>query len=374
MSQDQTIVFMDHIREHATQYFSDFESAQIDVQLKERQERPSSVLYQFTVGDTVQNHAILVKVPLFHRLPESETTTDSFYKPRLYPRTEQRDTHKLEYMALNTIHEYFSSLDEKQLGTVRVLDYLPEHHAILVEASRDPNLRRLFSETSRFHLTSKPRDLNLPFHNTGRWLSLYHKMSKDDDVKTRDASRDDYVAAVVKLTDYLSKVLGDRPFFQNMASKLETSAQRNLPEMLPLGLGHGDFAMRNILVGANSRIVVIDTFAKWRVPIYEDIGYFLHGLKLSALQVISQGLAFRYAQLMAYEQAFLQGYFAQKPIPYPAIRLYEILALLDKWSSVITNYHRGGPKLRRFGGVKAALTSRYFKRSAKHLLKEITER
>jgi hypothetical protein len=374
MSQDQTIVFMDHIREHATQYFSDFESAQIDVQLKERQERPSSVLYQFTVGDTVQNHAILVKVPLFHRLPESETTTDSFYKPRLYPRTEQRDTHKLEYMALNTIHEYFSSLDEKQLGTVRVLDYLPEYHAILVEASKDPNLRQLFLETSRFHIASEPRELNLPFQNTGKWLRLYHGISKDADGITRDECRENYVEAVAKLTDYLAMALSNRPFFQNVASILEASAMKILPEMLPLGLGHGDFAMRNILVGTNARITVIDTFAKWRTPIYEDIGYFLHGLKLSALQVISQGLAFRYAQLMAYEQAFLQGYFAQKPIPYPAIRLYEILALLDKWSSVITNYHRGGPKLRRFGGVKAALTSRYFKRSAKHLLKEITKR
>jgi hypothetical protein len=373
MSQDQTTIFMEHIREHATQYFTDFESTQVEVQLRAKQERPTSVLYQFTVGDAVQNHAILVKVPLFHRLPDNETQTDSFYKPRLYPRTEQRDTHKLEYMALSTIYEYFSGLDEEQLGTVRVLDYLPEYHAILVEASRDPNLRRLFSKTSRFHLTSKPRDLILPFQNTGRWLHLYHEMSKDDEVQTRDAHRDDYVAAVVKLTDYLAKTLGDRPFFQNTASLLEKSALKNLPEKLPLGLGHGDFAMRNILVGANARIIVIDTFAKWRVPIYEDIGYFLHGLKMSALQVISQGLVFRSAQLMSYEQAFLKGYFAQNPIPYPAIRLYEILALLDKWASVIANYRRGGRKLKRFGGLKTALTSRYFKSSAKRLLKELTE-
>lgn len=373
MSQDQTTVFMDHIREHATQYFTDFESAQVDVHLKEKQERPTSIHYQFTVGNTVQNHAILVKVPLFHRLPASETETNSIYKPRLYPRTEQNDTHKLEYKALSTIYEYFSGLDEKQLGTVRVLDYLPEYHAILVEVSRDPNLRQLFLETSRFHIAREPRELDLPFQNTGRWLRLYHEISKDADVIIRDECREDYIEAVGKLTDYLAMALSDRPFFQNIASMLETSALKILPEMLPLGLGHGDFAMRNILVGTNARITVIDTFAKWRTPIYEDIGYFLHGLKLPALQVISQGLAFRSAQLRAYEQAFLKGYFTQKPIPYPAIRLYEILALLDKWASVITNYHRRRPKLKSFGGVKAALTSRYFKRNTKHLLREIAE-
>jgi Ser/Thr protein kinase RdoA (MazF antagonist) len=170
----------------------------------------------------------------------------------------------------------------------------------------------------------------------------------------------------------LETALNDHAFFQKVSSSVETRALKILPESLPVGLGHGDFAMRNILVGSDERITVLDTYAKWRAPIYEDIGYFLSALKLSAPQVISQGLIFDRAQLSAYERAFLEGYFEQKPIPYQEIRLYEMLSLLDKWSSVITYYRRRGGKFKDFGALKAMMTNQYFKRSAKRLLKEIT--
>jgi hypothetical protein len=373
MSQDQTAVFMNHIREHAARYFEDFESTQIEVQFEEKQERPNSILYLFNVGDKVQNHGILVKVPLYRGQRAGETKGVSYRKPSLFPKTESRDIHKLGYKALKSISEYFSSLDEKYLGTVRVLDYLPEYQAIFTEASSDPNFRQLFLETSRLRAGFTSRKLDLPFQNVGKWLRLYHEMSKEENVQIRHVYRHEYIEAIAKLTDFLAMALNDKVFFQTVASTLKISALQIFPESLPLGLGHGDFAMRNILVSSDARVTVIDTFAKWRTPIYEDIGYFLSGLKLAGPQVISQGLAFSSAQLLAYERAFLAGYFGQEPVPYPEIRLYEMLTLLDKWSSVVTYYHRRRGKFKNFGVVKAALTNRYFKISAKCLLREITE-
>ena len=372
MTKDQTTNFMNHIREHATQYFEDFETTHVEVKLDEKQERPASILYQFTVGNEEQNHAILVKVPHYRDLPAGENG-DSYSKPRLFPKTEPRDMHKFEYTALRTIYDYFSNLDEKNLGTIRVLDYLPEYHAILTEASRDTNLRQLFLQTSRLYAGSTSRELNPPFRNVGRWLRFYHDMSKEDNVTIRHAHRHEYIEAVFKLTDFLATALTDAPFFQKISSMLETSALKFLPELLPLGLGHGDFAMRNILVGSDAHITVIDTFAKWRTPIYEDLGYFLNGLKLSGPQVVSQGLVFSSDQLSGYERAFLEGYFEQNHIPYPQIRLYEILALLDKWSSVITYSQQRRAKFKTFGQTKTALISRYFKISANRLLNQITE-
>ena len=373
MSKEQAAIFMDHIRENAARYFEGFEPAQIEVRLNERQERPSSMLYQFTVGDKVQNRGIIVKVPLYRGYQSDKSGGTSSYKPELFPKTEPRDTHRLGYIALRSISEYFSSLDEKQLGTVRVLDYLPEHHAIFTEASRDPNLRKLFLATSRLRAGSNSRELELPFRNVGKWLRLYHEMSKEDNVQIRHAHRHDYIEAVVTLTDFLGNALKDETFFRTIATTLGSSALEILPGSLPLGLGHGDFAMRNILVGSNARITVIDTFAKWRTPIYEDIGYFLNGLKRSAAQVISQGLLFGLAQISNYERAFLEGYFEKKPIPYPEIRLYEMLSLLDKWCSIVTHYRQRGGKFKNFGMPKAILTNRYFKINAKRLLKEVTK-
>jgi hypothetical protein len=369
MTIDQTTLFMKHIRDHATQYFEDIQSLKIQVQLAEKQVRPSSLLYQFTVGDEKKNHAILVKVP--HSLAIPVNGCEDSLKPRLYPKTDPKDMPRLEYTALRTIDDYFSTLDKKDLGTIRVLDYLPEHNAIVTVVSRDQNLRQLFEKTNRFLAPFTLPELQLVFQNTGRWLSHYHRIAKEENVLTRHASRDDYIEAVIKMADFLATAHGDRAYFQEITSTLESLAFKFLPGSLPLGLGHGDFAMRNVLVGQNARITVIDTYAKWRTTIYEDIGYFLNGLKMTGPQVISQGLMFSPNQLAKYERAFLEGYFGQKRIPYNEIRLYEMLVRLDKWASIIAYSQQGRARFKAFRKIKIILTSRYFKKTSKQLLDEI---
>jgi aminoglycoside phosphotransferase (APT) family kinase protein len=205
----------------------------------------------------------------------------------------------------------------------------------------------------------------------GAWLHIFHKMPKKDHMQVRHQRREDYIESISVLTDFLASVLGERHFFEKIAAHLAEKAHETLPEMLPIGLGHGDYAMRNILVGTSGRVTVLDTFAKWQTPIYEDIGYFLTGLKMTYPQVVSQGLLFSQSQLMDYEQAFLKGYFGEARIPYAEVRLYEMLALLDKWSSIlIWSYKRSSRKM--IGSAKATLVSLHFKRNTSALLREIT--
>ena len=371
MNIDQVKVFMDHIREHAVRYFPGFVAEQTDVDLIDKQERPAATLYRFQVKDEAQVRSIIVKVPL-RTSSGSWVGGIGYEKPLLFPKVESREMHRLQYQALVAIDEYFRALDKKQLGAIRVLDYLPQYHAIFTEELRDPDLRQLLLRESRLHPLAAKQKLTVVFQNAGTWLCMYHTMPKKEDVHVRDQHRDDYVEAINQLTSFLGKSAGNRSFFQQISSIIINQAQEILPEALPLGLGHGDYAMRNILVSPNARVTVLDTFSKWRTPIYEDIGYFLSALQTTFPQVISQGLTFSRGQLDAYEQAFLKGYFGQKSIPYPAIRLYEILALLDKWSSVrVSSYRRGG-KLKIAGRAMAALTSPYFKRYINSLLKELT--
>jgi aminoglycoside phosphotransferase (APT) family kinase protein len=204
----------------------------------------------------------------------------------------------------------------------------------------------------------------------GAWLNVFHKMPKKEHVQVRHQRREEYIESIKILTDFLVSVLGERHFFEKLAAGLAEKAREILADTLPIGLGHGDYAMRNILVNPAGRVTVLDTFAKWQTPIYEDIGYFLTGLKMTYPQVVSQGLLFSQSQLVDYEQAFLKGYFGEKRIPYPEVRLYEMLSLLDKWSSVlIWSYKRSSKKM--IGSAKAAVVSLYFKRSTIALLKEI---
>lgn len=366
----QETIIETHIREHAPGYFSGFESGRISVQLRDKQMRSSAILYRFNVSNDVQIRSVIVKIPL-RNSTENRPSESVYVKPLLFLKAEPRDMPRLHYTALVKIYEYITGLDNQQLGAIRVLDYLPEYAAIFSEESKDQNLRLLFLKESRLRSLLTYDELTATFQNVGTWLRVYHAMPKEEDVKVRHAHRDDYIEGITVLTAFLGKILGDESFFQKTASVIINKAQEALPESIPLGLGHGDYAMRNILVGFDARVTVLDTFAKWRTPIYEDIGYFLNDVKMSYLQVVSQGLAFRSDQLAAYECAFLKGYFDKEPIPYPAIRLYETLALLDRWSSTIAKLNQQKDFIKGAGRIKIFLVSPYFKRRLKSLIAEI---
>jgi hypothetical protein len=373
-SRDQASVFKDHIRSHAPRYYPALSSEKLGVELLSKQERPSAVLYRFKVGNKAQNRSVFVKVPL--RLTgNGHNSRNTYEKPQLFPKTEPRDMHWLHYTALKTIYDYYTSLDKEQLGAIRVLDYLPQYHAIFTEESSDPKLRDLFFRENRLRSPLGHGQLSTAFQNVGMWLRLYQTMPKDKDVQVRHQGKNDYIEAITTITDFLAKTLKRESFFKKTASRLIEAAGEILPDSLPLGLGHGDYAMRNILVGPNSRVTVLDTFAKWRAPVYEDIGYFLTDLKMSSPQVFSYGLAFSSNQLAAYEEAFLKGYFGQSPIPYPAIRLYEALALLDKWSSRTARAYQKSNFIKRIiGRLNLRLMNGYFERSVKSLLAEFAQR
>lgn len=370
MNTDYVSIFTHHIRQHALRYFPGLMKEPIDVQLKSSQERPSATLYRFHVKDASQVCSVIVKVPARNVL-KGRVNDLGFAKPLLFPKAEEAEMHSLQYSALVAIDEYFTSLNRKELGTIRVLDYLPDSQAVVMEESRDPRLQDLLLKESRLRSPFGQYRLMPAFQNVGKWLRIYHKMPKQAEVQVRHEHREDYLEGISKLTDFLAGRLGDRPFFNQITLILAGKGREILPETLPLGLGHGDYAPRNILVGPNARVTVLDTFAKWRTPIYEDIGYFLTGMKMTYPQVISQGLVFSEGQIKAYEQAFLKGYFEQKPVPYPAIKLYEMLTLLDKWSSVLISSYRRSAGFRAAGDLKAAVVSLYFRRRTKQLLNEI---
>lgn len=370
MSSDQTALLIDHIQKQAPSYYPGFVSEQVSVQLLDKQERASAILYRFQVSSQAQIHSLFVKVPIPNP-PNGDPPGHVYEKPLLFPRTEPHDTPWLHYTALRTIQVHFDRLNKKQLGAIRVLDYLPQYQAVFMEESKDRRLRQLFFKKNRLYSPFVDDELTTVFQNVGIWLSAYHTMPKDDDVKVRHPHRDNYFEGIRLLAGFLGRTLGDESFFREAASMIINKGWEILPASLPLGLGHGDYALRNILIGQNARVTVLDTLAKWRTPIYEDIGYFLNELKMSFPQILSHGLAFRSDQLARYERAFLKGYFEDRPVPYPAIRLYEMLALLDKWSSTITKCYQRPDSIKGVARLKIMLINPYFRRRMKSLLAEI---
>ena len=136
-------------------------------------------------------------------------------------------------------------------------------------------------------------------------------------------------------------------------------------------MSHGDFAPRNILANSHGRVVVLDTTAKWRSPIYEDIGYFLSHFETNRLQTLSYGLAFSPALIAECKKEFLHGYFEPDPVPFAVIKMFEIQEVANRWTTMMRN-SQAATGARKFANrMQLAIKCRFYRRYIMQILTEI---
>lgn len=361
-----TLAVEQHLREHAGHYFTEFDRRPVEVRLVDEQIRPASRFYRYHVSAGDLQHSVLIKMPppVSNRQPAAEQANDAADRPRMTSTTDATIKHLLEYRALVAIQCYFERLADCRFGAVKPLTYLPDLSALLMEEVKTPNLNTLFGRTNRLQGPLSSLDLRAAFCNSGAWLRYYHTLPKDHDVQVRHATRDAFNDSITKYVSYLGRVLHQEAFFKEFGARTIAQARRVLPPALPLGLGHGDYAMRNILVSADNQVTVIDTLSRWRVPIYEDIGYFLLRLKANRMQVFSLGYAMDPALTAEYERQFLEGYFGNERVPIEAVRLFEIQALLDNWAAQVASFQRKSrtKRVNVVNKVQIGLVNRFFTR------------
>lgn len=361
-------VFAQHLQSHANQYFPELGDTSVDVRLLGQRNRAASVFYRYEVVGV--DKKVLVKMP-FRRGERFHGENGHMRRPRLAPKTDSADKCRLEYEALSMIHAYFSELNDPRFGTIHTLDFFPDERAVMMVEHNDPNLRKLFGKTALFRLPAASKVLRAPFENAGAWLQRYHRMPVRDPVRIRHAQRADFVKTIEEYCDFLVRMVGNALVFQELFATVDAYASAALPDSLPLGLGHGDYAMRNILVGTDDRVTVLDTLAKWQTPIYEDISYFLAGIKTTSPHTLSQGLLFSAGVISDCERAFLSGYFDADAIPMRVIRLFEIQAMLDKWSSMVVRLGQKRGTKAPFARLYLALANRYFTKRISYILEDI---
>ena len=366
-----------HINANLFKYFPDLDAAETRVRLVSEQHRPSSSLYKFEVVNHLVRYSLFAKGIVLAKDSGHDKSTRADSRPRVSPGpTEPGEKTRLEYNALKAIYEYFEKLGDPCFGAIRVLDYIENPQTIIMLENSDPTLRSLFAKTNRLsYLCGKSPDLRRIFFNTGAWLKAYSTIPKVEDVITRLSQREDFNKSIVNLTAFLSRISGDAPFFQQVEKTVIAAANNIMPENLPLGLGHGDYAMRNLLVGENDRVTAFDTCAKWKVPIYEDIAYFLIQLETNGLQVLTQGIAFRAETIATYQRDFLAGYFDETQAPIELIRIFQVQLLLDSWSSNFSAYTKQQSGVKGlYRKIYLALLNRRYRKVIGRLLEKIAAR
>jgi hypothetical protein len=255
-------------------------------------------------------------------------------RPRIAPIIDPPTRDRLEYEALLAIDRELSARPDPGIAPIHVHDRLDDGSIVMDLASGKP-LSALLARSGRVVPPPARPNLDAPFANAGRWLRRFQQLEGLAPAGARLATRAAVVEAIAGYADYLVPRIRTGTPLQRLAGATIDHAERRLPADLDLGLGHGDFAMRNIIVASGQSVAVLDTRARWMTCVAEDPATLLVALRTNRMQSLTRGAALSSSLLARWERAFLDGWLGGQPLDRILLRVFEVLVLLDKWASLV---------------------------------------
>lgn len=250
--------------------------------------------------------------------------------------------------------------DTAGLGVVRPLLLLRDEAGLVMSFTDAPTLRDVVLDLSRLRRGRGNLDEVLAGCTlAGRWLRTFQEHAGGSGNPVRQGTREEVVDRIRAYGEFL-----DSRAWRGVARKGADLVTDLLPRELPLTVGHGDFAPRNMLLG-DGRLTVLDPLPRWRVPAYDDLCRFLVGIRLIGEQVHTHGLAFGSGTLDALEDAAVAAYLEPGAERAP-LRAYQLLILMDKWTAMLDNPRRDVPG--RLARRSAALADHRVRAEAERLL------
>ncbi len=273
-----------------------------------------------------------------------------------------------EFRALQSFRALFGG-DDPAFGAVRPLDWLAAEATILMDYVEAGTLRQRVMEELRVRrpLASADARDSLPWHRAGEWLRAFQNSPTTQPLPARQSTRDEVAERFTAYHDYLAGELGARGV-GDVARRGAALATEVLPEQLPLAVGHGDYAPRNMFVSTDARVTVFDPLPRWRVPRYEDLCRFMVSLRLLGVQVHTRGAAIDERRIEEHERQVLSGYLADDHSCLAQVRTYQLLILLDKWSALVAASQSGRSLSRRVQRASLRLASGYMRGQSRRLL------
>lgn len=356
-----------HLAVRAGTYYPDLGVGPVPVALERRRIRDRSAMYTFRVGPSERSHRIVVKV--FTATGPVDDVVAGGGRPMLAAPTDPVQRPRLEFDALEDVRSRVGGAGDPRVGALRAFEFLQQYPAIVMEFVDLPTLRDLVIRDSLAPWRGRTSRTADAVRNVGVWLRAYVGGGSSREVWR--AGRDDYLEGLDRFRDYLRAELG--PGMVGMLQDVRAAAVESLPDQLPVGLAHGDFAARNVFVGPEARVTVFDILSRWRKPIHESLAYFLVSLRTLGPQLASSGLAISRDRLDRLERAFLEGFADGAWVAREPVALFELLVLMDRWSSFVAR-----ARLRR-GPLSAArahlgLARPHFRAEAARLMRTVTGR
>lgn len=362
-------------RANADAWFAELNARRVRVRFLSTAARPRCFMHRVELDDGQVQRTVAVKVrhshPGLRRLDKFEG------RPVLTPeRTlSDRETGKREYDGLRTIVDAVGATGDGRFGVLRPLAWMPQQSAIVMDFVEEPTLRALLLRTARTRPGSSPPMSETPWLNAGAWLRIFHEhetaltLGMANRLETRTQVAEMYRS----FTSFLVDAGGSSPLLHRLDDMAWDLTAAALPEQLPVVPGHGDFVANNLFTGPAGAVTGFDPLTLWRVPKYQDLGTLAVGIRILPLQAATRGLALPTEQLDRYERALLHGYFGSDDVPLAAIRAYQLLVLLDRWSDLVSKQVHGSTVRQRLRDLRVRMATRHCLSEAGRLLSQLTE-
>ncbi|REJ88818.1 MAG: hypothetical protein DWQ34_21380 [Planctomycetota bacterium] len=350
-------------KERAHRYFDDFDGRPVRVGLSGVQVNRASTVYEFLLSSGDRSHAVIAKFrPPWRseRPPVPSVDRPAINRPWVDRETTREIRSNHEYEALSAIHARFAELDPTRFTVVRPLDVFSDVPALISDKFTGCTLNQRYRRQR--YARNRRVELSQVFFRAGEWLRHMHQMPVVAHTRARDTTRDEFVAATHELARFLSSASGCQRMIRETADECADLASRELPDRLPCGLLHGDFAPRNLLTDSDGRVAGFDTLAEGYGPVYEDIACFLVLLERDSASFYSLACGRQPKLDTPLRNQFLRGYFGDDPVPYGAVRLFEIQVAFEKWSQSVVGYRMSSrirkiPKRARLGLINQSYSS-----------------
>lgn len=326
------------IAERAPTYFPDLAPGGISVESVWNRVRDQSTTQRIRVSDGRVSHDVFAKLSA-DVLPSAGMGAPDHTgrtRVRLVPIAEHErgGKHYYEFCATAAAYDRFSSLRDSRFAAVRPLDHFPDLRAVVTEFIEEPTLRDL-ALSARARTGKSHANLESAFRNTGRWLREFHQIPGVASDSLRQTP-DEVAVWFDTLCGFLFDTTGGDDLFPAIRHSMALRVPEVLPARIALGLGHGDFAARNVFVAPTNRVRPFDMLARWRLPIYEDLAHFTIALRTAGFQMLPGPRGIEPDRLIRYERELLRGYFADQSVPQVELAVFQLLILLEKWGSVLT--------------------------------------
>lgn len=254
----------------------------------------------------------------------------------------------LEYKALSLLYDHFGRGQVDGITAVRALAHFADINALVLECMPGRNLLLLLLAAAKpWAKRSAVQAAVDAAARAGQLVSSLHMVKQGEYPRTEPFDGEGYH----KNLDIKVDVLLNLSISTMARTRLNRLLQKvrqitsNLHEDVIVTYLHSDLYLDNFIVLPDGGVCTVDTMLEWTGPIEKDIAEFLI-FALTPTQRLLGGAAVVQAHTLdSVTQAFIASYCQRVRYSLRVLILYQLLALIQRWSSLLDGLREKSPRL-----------------------------